>query len=107
VLFNGTSFQVDEKYSSGTITRINHREDGFKHTSNRFIAACSQHHDDIPSDDIFYRVDLIQATPETLCCVARSITSLIKRFEDPGVGRAKAKAGKVPSQLQATTLTLQ
>lgn len=86
--------QLMNKYCSGTITRIDHREDGFKHTSNitRFIAACSQH--GIPSDDIFYRDDLIQATPETLCRVARTIISLIKRFEDPGVGRAKVITGQ-------------
>jgi hypothetical protein len=87
-------FRLMNKYCSGTITRIDHREDGFKHTSNitRFIAACSQH--GIPSDDIFYRDDLIQATPETLCRVARTIISLVKRFEDPGVGRAKVITGQ-------------
>jgi hypothetical protein len=77
------------KHCSGTITRIDHREDGSKHTSNitKFIAACSQL--GVPSGDIFYRDDLIQATPETLCRVACTIISLIKLFEDPGVGRAK------------------
>lgn len=86
--------QLMNKHCSGTITRIDHREDGFKHTSNitRFIAACSQH--GVPSDDIFYRDDLIQATPETLCRVARTIISLIKLFEDPSVGRAKVITGQ-------------
>ncbi|KAG1767192.1 hypothetical protein EV702DRAFT_1050466 [Suillus placidus] len=86
--------QLINKHRSGTITRIDHREDGFKHTSNitRFIAACSQH--GVPSDDIFYRDDLIQATPETLCRVASTIVSLIKLFEDPGVGRAKVITGQ-------------
>jgi hypothetical protein len=82
------------KHSPGTITRIDHREDGFKHTSNitRFLAACSQH--GVPSDDIFYRDDLVQATPETLCRVARTIVSLIKLFENPAVDRDKVLAGQ-------------
>ncbi|KAG0709376.1 hypothetical protein DFH29DRAFT_1027639 [Suillus ampliporus] len=82
------------KHCPGTVTRIDHREDGFKHTSNitRFLAACSQH--SVPSDDIFYRDDLIQATPETLCRVARTIISLIKLFENPGVDRSKVITGQ-------------
>ncbi|KAG2042644.1 hypothetical protein BDR03DRAFT_1006311 [Suillus americanus] len=86
--------QLMNKHCSGTIARIDHREDGFKHTNNvtRFIAACSQH--GVPSGDIFYRDDLIQATPETLCRVACTIISLIKLFEDPGVGRAKVITGQ-------------
>lgn len=82
------------KHSPGTITRIDHREDGFKHTSNitKFIAALSQH--GVPSDDIFYRDDLIQATPETLCRVARTIISLIKLFENPPVDRGKVITGQ-------------
>lgn len=86
--------QLINKRYSGAITRIDHREDGLKQTSNitRFIAACSQH--GVPSDDIFYRDDLIQATPETLCRVACTIISLIKLFEDPGVGRVKVIAGQ-------------
>lgn len=86
--------QLMNKHCSGTITRIDHREDGFKHTNNitRFIAACSQH--GVPSGDILYRDDLIQATPETLCRVACTIISLIKLFEDPEVGRAKVITGQ-------------
>ncbi|KAG2157725.1 uncharacterized protein EDB93DRAFT_1078401 [Suillus bovinus] len=86
--------QLINKHFSGTITRIDHREDGLKQTSNitRFIAACSQH--GVPSDDIFYRDDLVQATPETLCRVACTIISLIKLSEDPGVGRAKVITGQ-------------
>ncbi|KAG1860705.1 hypothetical protein DFJ58DRAFT_657665 [Suillus subalutaceus] len=86
--------QLMNKHCSGTIARIDHREDGFKHTNNitRFIAACSQN--GVPSGDIFYRDDLIQATPETLCRVACTIISLIKLFEDPGVGRAKVITGQ-------------
>ncbi|KAG2075689.1 Pkinase-domain-containing protein [Suillus decipiens] len=86
--------QLMNKRCSGTITRIDHREDGFKHTNNiaRFIAACSQH--GVPSGDIFYRDDLVQATPETLCRVACTIISLIKLFENPGVGRAKIITGQ-------------
>ncbi|KAG2136276.1 hypothetical protein BD769DRAFT_1626980 [Suillus cothurnatus] len=86
--------QLMNKHCSGTITRIDHREDGSKHTSNitKFIAACSQL--GVPSGDIFYRDDLIQATPETLCRVACTIISLIKLFEDPGVGRAKVITGQ-------------
>ncbi|KAG1746538.1 uncharacterized protein EDB91DRAFT_1245730 [Suillus paluster] len=86
--------QLMNKHCPGTITRIDYREDGFKHTSNitRFIAACSQHN--VPSDDIFYRDDLIQATPETLCRVARTIISSIKLFENPGVDRVKVITGQ-------------
>ncbi|OJA08655.1 hypothetical protein AZE42_05281 [Rhizopogon vesiculosus] len=86
--------QLVNKHCPGTITRIDHREDGFKHTSNitKFIAACSQH--GVPSDDILYRDDLIQTTPETLCRVARTITSLIKLFENPVVDRAKVITGQ-------------
>lgn len=92
-VFNALSRLVN-KHCPGTITRIDHREEGFKHISNttKFIAACSQH--GVPSDDIFYRDDLIQATPETLCRVARTIISLTKLFENPLVDRAKVITGQ-------------
>jgi hypothetical protein len=82
------------KHPPSISLRIDPREDGLKRTSNitKFLAACSSH--GIPSDDLFYRDDLIEATPETLCRVARTIVALLKLFEKPTVDRSKVISGQ-------------
>ncbi|KAH7926017.1 hypothetical protein BV22DRAFT_388481 [Leucogyrophana mollusca] len=86
--------QLMNKHQPGTIARIDPREDGFKRTSNvtKFLAACSTQ--GVPSDDLFYRDDLIESTPETLCRVARTIIALLKVFEKPAIDRSKVIAGQ-------------
>jgi len=82
------------KHVPAAILRIDPREDGFKRTSNitKFLSACSSH--GVPSDDLFYRDDLIEATPETLCRVARTIISFLKFFDTPVVDRSKVLSGQ-------------
>ena len=82
------------KHVPSAILRIDPREDGFKRTGNisKFLAACSSH--GVPSDDIFYRDDLIEATPESLCRVARTIISFLKLFETPPIDRGKVITGR-------------
>ncbi|KAF9223995.1 hypothetical protein BS17DRAFT_703821 [Gyrodon lividus] len=86
--------QLMNKHPPSIILRIDPREDGFKRTSNisKFLAACSSH--GVPSDDLFYRDDLVEATPEALCRVARTIIALLKLFEKPAVDRSKVIAGQ-------------
>ncbi|KAH0836723.1 hypothetical protein J3R83DRAFT_8452 [Lanmaoa asiatica] len=86
--------QLMNKHVPSAILRIDPREDGFKRTSNitKFIAACSSH--GVPSDDLFYRDDLIEATPETLCRVARTIISFLKLSNTPAVDRSKVIYGQ-------------
>ncbi|KAH7910459.1 hypothetical protein BJ138DRAFT_1152815 [Hygrophoropsis aurantiaca] len=86
--------QLMNKYRPGTIARIDHREDGFKRTSNvtKFLAASSTQ--GVLSDDLFYRDDLIESTPDTLCRVARTIIALLKTFEKPLVDRTKVISGQ-------------
>ena len=88
------SSRLMNKHVSSAILRIDPREDGFKRTSNitKFLAACSSQ--GIPSDDLFYRDDLIEATPETLCRVARTIISFLKLFDTPAVDRSKVISGQ-------------
>lgn len=82
------------KHVPCAILRIDPREDGFKRTSNisKFLAACSSH--GVPSDDLFYRDDLIEATPESLCRVARTIVSFLRLFDMPAVDRGKVISGR-------------
>ena len=82
------------KHVPSAILRIDPREDGLKRTSNisKFVAACSSHR--VPSDDLFYRDDLIEATPEALCRVARTIVAFLKLFEMPAVDRGKVISGQ-------------
>ncbi|KIK98194.1 hypothetical protein PAXRUDRAFT_71369, partial [Paxillus rubicundulus Ve08.2h10] len=86
--------QLMNKHPPSISLRVDPREDGLKPTSNitKFLAACSSH--GIPSDDLFYCDDLIEATPETLCRVARTIVALLKLFEKPAVDRSKAISGQ-------------
>jgi hypothetical protein len=88
------SSRLMNKHAPSAILRIDPREDGFKRTSNitKFLAACSSH--GMPSDDIFYRDDPIEATPETLCRVARTIISLLKLFDTQAVDRSKVISGQ-------------
>ncbi|KAG6332198.1 hypothetical protein ID866_6891, partial [Astraeus odoratus] len=90
--------QLMNKHRPNTITRVDPREDGFKRLTNitKFLAACSSQ--GVPSDDLFFRDDLIEATPETLCRVARTIVALPKLFETPTIDETKVITGqKKPS----------
>lgn len=82
------------KYRPTMIPRVDPREDGSKQVANitKFLTACSSQ--GMPSDDLFYRDDLIDATPETLCRVARTIIGLPKLFEPPTVGESKILTGE-------------
>lgn len=82
------------KHIPSAIMRIDPREDGFMRTSNitKFLAACSSH--GVPSDDLFYRDDLIEATPDALCRVARTIISFMKLSDAPAVDRNKIIPGQ-------------
>ncbi|KAL4065848.1 Pkinase-domain-containing protein [Scleroderma citrinum] len=86
--------QFMNKYRPTMIPRVDPREDGSKRTTNitKFLAACSSQ--GLPSDDLFYRDDLIEATPETLCRVARTIIALPKLFETSTVGETKVMTGR-------------
>ncbi|KAG9313050.1 Pkinase-domain-containing protein [Chiua virens] len=86
--------QLMNKHIPSAILRIDPREDGFKRTSNitKFLAASSTH--GVPSDDLFYRDDLIEATPETLCRVARTIVSFLKLFDKPALDKSKVIFGQ-------------
>ncbi|KAH7890826.1 hypothetical protein F5I97DRAFT_1975393 [Phlebopus sp. FC_14] len=88
--------QLLNKHIPSLITRIDTKEDGFKRTSNitKFLAACSSY--GVPSDDLFYRDDLVEATPEALCRVARTIVALLSLFESPVVDRSKVICGQGP-----------
>ncbi|EIW79378.1 hypothetical protein CONPUDRAFT_127468 [Coniophora puteana RWD-64-598 SS2] len=76
------------------IVRIDLRDDGFNRTSNitRFLAACSSK--GVSSDDLFYRDDLIEATPETLARVAQTILALLDLAYAPQADRAKVISGQ-------------
>lgn len=89
-----SSPRLMNKHVPSAILRIDPREDGFKRTINitKFLAACSSH--GVPSDDLFYRDDLIEATPGTLCRVARTIISFLKLFDTPVVDRSKVIHGQ-------------
>ncbi|KAG8221003.1 Pkinase-domain-containing protein [Butyriboletus roseoflavus] len=86
--------QLMNKHVPSAILRIDPREDGFKRTSNitKFLAACSSH--GVPSDDLFYRDDLIETSPETLCRVARTIISFLKLSDTLAVDRSKVIHGQ-------------
>ena len=91
---NTLSPRLMNKHVPSAILRIDPREDGFKRTSNitKFLAACSSH--GVASDDIFYRDDLIETTPETLCRVARTIISFLKLSDTQAVERSKVLSGQ-------------
>jgi hypothetical protein len=87
------------KLKPNTIARVDPREDGFIRTSNmtKFLASCSSQ--GVPSEDLFYRDDLIESTPDSLVRVARTIISVVKAVEFPAVDRSKVLTGqnKTPS----------
>ena len=82
------------KYRPNMIPRVDPREDGSKQATNitKFLTACSSQ--GMPSDDLFYRDDLINATPESLYRVARTIVALPKLFEPPTVDESKILTGQ-------------
>ncbi|KAF9240655.1 hypothetical protein BU15DRAFT_73886 [Melanogaster broomeanus] len=86
--------ELMNKHDTSTILRVDPREEGFKRTNNitKFLAACSSH--GVPSDDLFYLDDLIEATPETLCRVAKTIIAVLKHFEKPAIDRSKVLHGQ-------------
>ncbi|KII87368.1 hypothetical protein PLICRDRAFT_177128 [Plicaturopsis crispa FD-325 SS-3] len=86
--------QVLNKLRPGSIARPNPREDGFVHTSNvtKFLAACTSY--GMTSDNLFHRDDLIEATPESLARVARTIIALVKLPDAPLTDRSKILFGQ-------------
>ncbi|KAL1747824.1 Pkinase-domain-containing protein [Schizophyllum fasciatum] len=80
-----------------SVVKPDPREDGFVRTSNvtKFLAACSSW--GLPSEDLFLRDDLIEATGESLARVAHTVTALIRFSEDPATARSKLLTGKRPS----------
>lgn len=82
------------KYRPNTIPRVDPREEGSKRVTNitKFLTACSSQ--GMPSDDLFYRDDLIDATPETLYRVARTIVALPKLFETSTIDETKIMTGQ-------------
>lgn len=82
------------KHRPGVITRVGVREDGSKRVTNitKFLAACSSQ--GMCSDDLFHRDDLIEATPESLCRVARTILALLKLFDAPAIGENRVTSGQ-------------
>ncbi|KAI6114854.1 Pkinase-domain-containing protein [Pisolithus croceorrhizus] len=94
--------QLMNKHRPNTIPRVDLREDGFKRATNitKFLAACSSQ--GVPSDDLFYRDDLVEATPEALCRVARAIVALLKLFETPTIDESKVITGQKKLNSTAT-----
>lgn len=94
--------QLMNKHRPNMIPRVDPREDGFKRLTNitKFLAACPSQ--GVPSDDLFYRDDLIEATPEALCRVARTIIALLKLFETPTIGESKVITGQKKTDGTAT-----
>ena len=82
------------KYRPNTIPRVDPREDGSKRVTNitKFLTACSSQ--GMTSDDLFYRDDLIDGTPETLYRVARTIVALPKLFEASTIDETKVMTGQ-------------
>jgi hypothetical protein len=82
------------KLRPNTIARPDPREDGFRRTSNvtKFLASCSSQ--GVPSNELFHRDDLIEATPESLARVALTIISVVKVVEFPVVDRSKVITGQ-------------
>src|ERR1700729_4409910 len=87
-------YRLMNKLRPNTITRPDPREDGFTRISNvtKFLASCSSQ--DVPSEELFHRNDLIESTPESLARVARTIISVVKVVEFPVVDRSKVLTGQ-------------
>lgn len=76
------SFSLVNKVVPETISRIDRREDGFKHTSNvtKFLAGCKTI--GLRSDELFDRDDLLESTAEGLARVAKTILALSRISEN-------------------------
>jgi hypothetical protein len=81
------------KLRSSCVVRPDPREDGFVKTSNvtRFLAACASY--GLPNEDLFQRDDLIEATSESLACVAKTVIALFKFVDSPLPSRSKVMSG--------------
>ncbi|KAI0293263.1 hypothetical protein BC826DRAFT_936292, partial [Russula brevipes] len=75
--------QFMNKLRPGSIEWIDLREDGMFRTSNvtKFLDLCFAN--GLPPEDVFHHDDLIDATPDSLARVARTIIALVKRTEKP------------------------
>ncbi|KAJ7066618.1 Pkinase-domain-containing protein [Mycena amicta] len=90
--------QLMNKLRSSSIVRPDSRDDGFVRTSNitKFLAACSSY--GLPSEDLFQRDDLIEASSESLARVARTIIALVQYVDAPIVDRSKYVSGQANSK---------
>ncbi|KAH8832988.1 Pkinase-domain-containing protein [Flagelloscypha sp. PMI_526] len=86
--------QLMNKLRQSSIVKPDPREDGFARTSNvtKFLAACASY--GLPSEELFGRDDLIEATSESLHRVAKTIIALIKYSESPQATRSKVILGQ-------------
>jgi hypothetical protein len=77
------------KLRPGSLANPSTRDDGFVRTSNitRFLATCSIQ--GVPSEDLFQRDDLIEASAESLARVARAVLSLFRITEAPAADRSR------------------
>jgi hypothetical protein len=78
------------KVRPDTIARVHKREDGVFRSTNvtRFLASCSSVFG-LPSEDIFLRNDLIEASSESLARVSRTIIALVDTSKNPPLGHAR------------------
>jgi hypothetical protein len=82
------------KLRAANAVRPDPREDGFVRTTNvtKFLAGCSSY--GLAEEDLFQREDLMEATPESLTRVAKTIIALIQFIESPDQSRILSGQGK-------------
>lgn len=82
------------KLWSGSDIRSDPQEDGFVKTSNvtRSLAVCTSY--GLPTEDLFQRDDLIEATSESLARVAKTVIALFEFMVSPPPSRSKFMSGR-------------
>ncbi|KAI0293248.1 kinase-like domain-containing protein [Russula brevipes] len=75
--------QFMNKLRPGSVEWIDPHEDGMRRMSNviKFLDSCFVY--GLPPEDVFLHDDLINATPDSLTRVARTIIALVKLTEEP------------------------
>ncbi|OBZ73803.1 hypothetical protein A0H81_05896 [Grifola frondosa] len=91
------------KLFPGTVARVDAKEDGFVRTSNvtMFLAGCRSV--GVQANELFHRDDLLEANPESLARVAKTILALSGLSEFPGLDRAKPIVGGGGGQGQSSS----